>query len=251
MAILQDVLPHAPWADPALARMPGMRPVEESWIVVDEAYAPQMAERARLLREGPGDVLQARPGSEAAQAEALDAVVAALPDGFARDGDRVTRPDGVTVTLADPLPTIGALIQEDALLLERRGAEHVLVAGLLCFPASWTLSEKIGRPLGRIHAPVAAYDDALAARVQRLFDRAPPGRPMWRMNALGYADPALHQPRTEAAPKVEPAAPRYLRCERQTVLKLPRTGAILFAVHTWVLPLDRLTPEQRAGCPIG
>ncbi|MBM2576846.1 DUF3445 domain-containing protein [Jannaschia sp. Os4] len=246
--ILQTRLPVAPWADPALARMPGMRPVEGLWIVVDDAYAAQVAEKRRLLAERPEAVLAALPGSEAAQAEVLEAALDALPEGFAVEGGAVATPDGRHVPLGDPLPTLGALLQEDLLLLERRGAEHVLVAGLLCFPASWTLAEKIGRPLTRIHRPVASYDADLAGRVQRLFDRARPGRPMWRMNALGYHDPALFQPRTEAAPKVERPA-RFLRCERQTVLALP-SGSALFAVHTTVVRPEALTVAQRAGCPV-
>ena len=246
--ILQSRLPVAPWADPALARMPGMRPVEGSWIVVDDAYAAQVAEKQRLLAERPGDVVAALPGSEAAQAEALEAALAALPGGFRRDGDAVETPDGRHVALGDPLRTLAATVQEDVLVLERRGAEHVLVAGLLCFPASWTLAEKIGRPLTRIHRPVPGYAGDLAGRVQRLFDRARPGRAMWRMNALGYHDPALFQPRTEAAPKRERPA-RFLRCERQTVLALP-SGAVMFAVHTYLVRPEALTAAQRAGCPV-
>jgi hypothetical protein len=248
--VLQAALPVAPWADPALARMPGMRPVDGSWVVVDDAYAGQMAERARLLREARAEVLAARPGSEAAQAEALEAVLDGLPAGFGRAGGTMRRPDGAAVALdGPPLEVAARLIQEDLLILARGAAEHVLVAGLLCFQASWRLSEKLGRPLSAIHAPVAAYDAGLAARVQRMFDRLPPGRALWRANALGYADPALHQPRGEAAPRQAPGAPGYLRSERQTVLKLPRTGAVLFAVHTTVVPYDRLTPRQRATLP--
>ena len=44
MDILQEKLPFTPWSDPALARMPGMRPVEGDWLIVDEAYAAQMAQ---------------------------------------------------------------------------------------------------------------------------------------------------------------------------------------------------------------
>jgi hypothetical protein len=54
--------------------------------------------------------------------------------------------------------------------MERRGDEHVLTAAVLCFPASWHLADKIGRPLTTIHVPVKVYDETLARRVQRLFD---------------------------------------------------------------------------------
>ena len=34
---------------------------------------------------------------------------------------------------------------------------------------------------------------------------------------------------------------------RQDLLKLPRTGAVLFSIHTWVLPFAALTEEQSAA----
>lgn len=251
MDVTQNSLPFTPWTDPALARMPGMRPVDGPWIVVDDAYGAQMALRRELLRERRRDVLRTCPGSEAAQAELLQMVLACLPDGFELGAGTVTCPDGRAVELSgEPFDVLAALLQEDLLLLERQGDEHVLTAGLLCFPASWTLAEKIGRPLTRIHQPVQQYDSDIARRVQRLFDRVQPGQAMWRANVLGYADAVLHQPRSETAPRQAPRAARYLRSERQTVLKLPQTGAVLFAVHTWVVPFDRLTPEQRATCPV-
>lgn len=250
--ILQDALPHTPWTDPALSRLPGLRPVEGAWIVVDEVYSAQLAEKARLLAARRDDVLRALPRSAAAQAELLEVALATLPAGFVRHGDAVERPDGVVAPLdGPPLEVLSRLLQEDLLLLERDGAEHVLTAGLLCFPASWTLAEKVGHPLTRIHRPVPEYDTPLAGRVQRLFDRLPEGPGLWRANVLGYAGPALFQPRAEAGPRDRDAAPQYLRSERQTMLRLPRTGAVLFAVHTWMVPLDRLTAAQRAGCPVG
>lgn len=249
--ILQTQLPFTPWEDPALARMPGMKPVDGSWITVDDAYGAQMAERARLMSQQRGAILQAQRGSKAAQAEALEIVLEALPAAFRVQASHISCPDGRDVAIdGAPFDVLNQLVQEDILILERRGGEHVLIAGLLCFPASWTLSEKIGRPLTAIHRPVPRYDGPLARRVQSIFDRVPPGQVMWRANALGYARADLHQPKTEAAPKDQAEAARYLRCERQTVLRLPRSGAILFAVHTFVVRPEALTADQAATCPV-
>ena len=148
------------------------------------------------------------------------------------------RPDGVEVAVdrTDPLLTLSRLIQEDICILERRGEEHVLSAALLCFPAAWTLAEKLGRPLTRIHVPVPAYDDGIAARVQRLFDGVQAGRPLWRANLLRYDNSDLFQPYTEAMRrKVGAPDSPFERSERQTVFRLPRTGAVVFAIHTTVI----------------
>ena len=250
--IVQRSLPHTPWDDSALARMPGMTPVVGPWIVVDDAYAAQMAERARLMRERPDDVTAVLPEAEDALEELRDVVVADLPPGFRREGGAVRRPDGEWVALAGaPFAVLNRLLQEDLLLLLPRDGEHVLVAGLLCFPANWTLAEKIGRPLVRIHRPIPAYDAALARRVQRLFDHARPGRPMWRANVLAHRTAELFHAKPEGAPREDVARPPpFVRSERQTVLRLPRTGAVLFAVHTWIVPFAALTAEQRARCPL-
>jgi hypothetical protein len=251
--VLHRRLPSAPWMTPAQRRLPGVQPLAMSdWLEVDEAFAGQMALRDRLLDENRDLVLARTEGSGVAEAEVLETVQEHLPNGYHRGSDTVTRPDGVTVDLnADtPLATAARLVQEDLCILQRPegAAEHVLTAAALCFPASWTLSEKIGRPLGAIHGPVDSYTDDMATRVQRMFDALRPGRPIWRQNALLYAAPDLHQPRSEAAPRDDShRETSYLRSERQCLLRLPRTGAVLFSIHTYVLPVAALTPDQLAG----
>lgn len=109
---------------------------------------------------------------------------------------------------------------------------------VLCFPASWLLSEKSGRPLSAIHETVDEYDTGLARRVQRMFDGVQVGRPLWRMNQLWYADPELHQPRSDITPRAienKPEGASYYRSERQCILRLPQTQAVVFTIHTFVL----------------
>ena len=258
-AILHTRLSHAPWQSPQTARLPGTTPVAETeWLTVDEAFAPQLAERARLLARTREAVCAARPGSEAAQAELYDTVLAALdarPD-YDRTGGAMRRPDGVTVPLdaGDPLGTLGRLVQEDLCLMEKpAGAgEHVLTAAILCFPANWTLAEKLGRPLTAIHDPVPDYDSGLAARVQRLFDGLRPveagGRILMRMNALDHARPELFQTRPQAETRPQGSGRGgWLRIERQTLRRLPRTGAVVFAIHTTVLDRAALPADQQAA----
>ncbi|GHE00257.1 hypothetical protein GCM10008024_11040 [Allgaiera indica] len=253
MEILHDSLPFAPWTDPRSRRLPGIQPLPtDDWLRVDEAFAGQMAERDRLIADRPEAVHALTPTARAAAGELLDQVLAELAKfpGYHLGSEAVTRPDGVAVVLdrSAPLRTLGRLCQEDFCLLQRDeegGGEHVLTGAILCFPASWTLAEKIGRPLTAIHTPVVPYDADLARRVQRLFDAIRPGQGLWRQNALLYADAALHHPRSEAAPRERPVSEApYLRSERQCLLRLPRTGAVVFSIHTYLLRTSDLTPEQ-------
>ena len=217
--------------------LPGIRPFDMAdWLIRDDAFAAQMALRDRLLAGRREDVVQLDQAARPAAGELLETVLQhAYPDAC----DTVARPDGVTVTIDrdDPLGTAGRLIQEDLCLLEKRegAAEHVLTGAVLCFPANWTLREKFMRPLISIHVPVPEYGD-IARRVQRLFDGVQVGRPLWRFNALDYADPTLHAPELENRPRPDRTVPgRYLRSERQGILRLPETRAVVFSIHTFMV----------------
>ncbi|RYG91897.1 DUF3445 domain-containing protein [Loktanella sp. IMCC34160] len=238
--ILQSHIPQIQ-RDRAAARLPSMVPVAPGdWLQVDDAYAGQLAEKARLIAAHRDRVMACLPEARDAAAELLTVVLAeiAMRPDFAMVGHGIRRPDGVVVSPdpKDPLLTLSQLVQEDLCILQKQGDEHVLTAALLCFPASWTLAEKIGRPLTVIHVPVAPYDDGIAARVQRLFDGVQPGRPVWRANLLRYEDPTLFQPRAEAdqRPVGRPDS-AFERSERQTVLRLPGTRAVVFSIHTHVV----------------
>lgn len=250
--ILQSRLPFAVWMDPKLSRLPGIQPIEgDDWLRVDDAFAAQMAERDRLFDE-KSFLVEAMLDSARPAAEELYAVVLERlrrTDGYIVRPAEVQRPDGVTVPLdpAQPMKTLGRLVQEDLCLMEKQGDEHVLTAAALCFPASWWLPEKLGRPLLGIHIPVPSYDPDLAKRVQRLFDAIRPEQPLWRANALVYRDPTLHQPRRESDPRTDRRGGSYLRSERQCLLRLPETRAVVFSIHTYVVDIATLSPEELAG----
>jgi len=249
--ILQSHLPFAPWMDPRTHRLPGVLPVAgDDWLRVDDAFGPQMAERDRLIATVPDVVHGIFPAAHDAAAELFARVIDHLraTPGYLVADDCVTRPDGVTVPLdGPPLLTLGRLVQEDLCLMQRHADESVLTGAILCFPASWSLAEKLGRPLTGIHAPVTPYTDDIARRVQRMFDAIRVDQPLWRANALVYVDPALHQPRRESDPRTDRRGGTFLRSERQGFLRLPVSRAVVFSIHTYVVRLGDLTPDQHAA----
>lgn len=238
--ILQTKMPDGQ-LDVAAARLPAVRPVIGDWLFHDDAYSAQMALKRHLLQTQERDVYAQLPKGLSASRGFLAMALEALPDGFQVDGGQVTCPDGFQVTLEwdAPLWSVGQILQQDVCILEKRGDEHVLTGAVLCFPASWTLAQKIGKPLIAIHKPVTEYDEQIATRVQRLFDGVQAGRPVWRANALRYDDAVLFQPRPENDPRPvgKPDAP-YLRSERQTILRLPKPDAVAFVIHTTVVRAD-------------
>ena len=227
----------------AARALPGMQPVGSAdWLTVDAAYTAQLAEKVSLIKTHGERVLTCLPEAQDAAFELLDEVLTLLrarPD-FEVAGAEVRCPDGrmVEIDRTAPLHTLSRLIQEDLCILQKHSDTHHLTAALLCFPASWTLSEKIGRALPAIHGPVVEYDDGIAQRVQRLFDGVRVGQPIWRANLLKYADPTLFQPKSEADPRDQtPRTPVCERSERQTLWRLPVTDAVVFSIHTTLASL--------------
>ncbi len=242
---------------PATDRLPGTQPVSDGdWLRVEDSYAGQMAERRRLISERRGEVIASVDGAEEGVAE-LSRVVLEFLRGrgdFVVEEGLVRCPDGVVVPVdrEDPLGTLGGIAQEDLCLLRKHGEVWRLDAAVLCFPAGWMLSEKIGGDLAGIHAPVREYDSDVARRVARLFDGLRPERPIWRVNALLYDEPELHQPRSERDRRDRPTgAAAYVRSERQCLKKLPESGAVVFSIHTYVTPTVALAESDRAALAEG
>ena len=220
--------------------LPGVQPVVGDWLRCDDAYAHQMHARRELIKNKRDDVYRLHPCAHDAAHELLEHVEAQLPGlGYVRGRAGWLCPDGVHVDKSNaPLTDLGKLCQADFCLLQKDEAlsAHVLTGAVLCFPASWMLSEKFNRPLDVIHRRVDEYDRDIARRVQRLFDGVKVGRPLWRFNRLWYADAALFQPRSVSAPRdLQAGGMPFLRCERQVILRLPETQAVVFAIHTYVL----------------
>jgi hypothetical protein len=253
--VLHQHLAIAPWMDPALWRLPGVKPILlEDWLVRDEVFAAQMQLRDKLIAERPGDVHALLDQGRPAALECLDLVLGHLANdtSYTISANRLIRPDGIEVEIDRdaPLLTLGRLVQSDFCIMEEGSDGHVLNAAILCFPGSWTLAEKIGKPLFAIHTPVREYDENVGARVQRLFDAIQPGKLLMRANAIRHEDPSLYHPRRESDPvSVRRGGPdgKYIRSERQVLRRLPATGAVVFSIHTTVIPIDRLSADQQAG----
>ncbi len=245
---------YLPFMEPRTAKAPGLSPLcPEMWTVRDADYAAQMAYRAELLRERRPIVIDEVPECAAPAQDLLTELlghIATCP-GF-HVGDRhVQRPDGVAVELNphDPFGTIGNLVCEDFCLLDRPEGtdEYRLVGAVLVFPSRWSLAEKLGHPLTIIHDPVPDYDETLARRVNRVFDTLRPGRGLVRINWLVHATSELHLPLGLELKKSgwsEPSDTLFLRTERQTLVRLPRTGSVAFGIKTSVSPLASLVPSE-------
>jgi hypothetical protein len=185
--------------------------------------ARQALKQAILEREG--DSLIVRP--EAAPAIAELAALLGVPAGDLR-----------AVALA--------AFEDWLILLPQQGA-HVLVAGALAFPTDWHLPEKMGLPLAGIHAPIPRYADRLAAGVDHVFQTLAPDRLLRRANwNLLETDTLRYLPGQPAIDRfghvtaANAGDTLFLRIERQSLRRLPESGAAVFGIGIYIEPLAAL-----------
>jgi hypothetical protein len=241
-----------------------MRPLDPACWIEPDAHLPRdLAEKDDLFGSVPDRVFRSVDGSEVAQAETLHRLMAYLPRQFpethrpVRDGLHII-PTGTTVRPASsepPLRTAARLVQEDLCILQREDDGWHLTAAALCFPSSWSLAEKIGRPMAAIHDGVPDFAGQMATRVARIFDHLRPEMPVERFNWSIYGDDRLHHPETHVSPEerfppgCDLARRAHIRVERQTLTRLPETGAILFTIRIYLDPLAALA-EAKDGATL-
>lgn len=232
------------------------------WLPADADLLETLDEKTRLLDEDRDVVFQAMQGSEPAQAEALDLIVAHLlqyeGETYRRDGDAM-KVVGRSIALDGPEPpllTAGRLVADDLVILENRDGGWRVTAGYVSFPSSWSLKEKAGRTIGEVHAPVPDFESGSRndGLITRMFDRLQPGRLVERFNWSLYPDGSLHWPPERAAKAAaRPFLPQsnFVRVERQTLLRLPETGAILFTIRIHRDPLLAIAADPSLKAALG
>ena len=227
----------------------------DTWIEIDERYDSEIAERERLMRERTADVHAVLPVGEAGAAETLALLLEHLPrrfpDRFEALGPTALRrrADGLRFAVGDapPLLTAGALVQEDLCVMHRGPRGYELAAAILCFPSHWRLADKLGRPMREIHEPVPGFGEQLGDPADRFFETVRPDRPVWRANWSIARDPELHKPGPHGpVPPLDAddaGAVLWLRVERQTLRRLPRSGDVLFTIRTHLRRIDEVAAE--------
>ncbi|KAI2680770.1 hypothetical protein CBS147317_718 [Penicillium roqueforti] len=170
-------------------------------------------------------------------------------------------------TLSPTTPTIQALeiltqtVDEDFLILlpelfpeNEEQPKSVLQAYAICFPAGFNMSEKLGQRLADIHVPVPGYQEKIGRSMDRFFARIEVGRFVKRANWSITIDTGLfaafggtHAEPGKKEEAIEPGKLNVdqtcLRCERQTLHRLPVSKALVFTVHTYLYPIKQIKDE--------
>ena len=244
---------HTPYDGSAQPFTIGLKRLDlAEWIEPDERLEADLAGKETLLRDNRAAVFREEDGSRAAQGEVLALLTAHLvqrfPALYRLDGGQMRiGAGGRSVALGNdaPLLVAGRLVQEDLVLLQRGKTGWRMVAASLSFPSSWLLADKIGRDMAAIHHDVPGYAGQMGDRIARIFDHLSVDQPVWRLNwSLQGNDRLHHPPQTGDGARfpsgAELAQSVHIRVERQTLRRLPETGAILFTIRIHLDPLDAL-----------
>lgn len=228
-------LRHAPWEESGEFRI-GLRPIAaDAWFEGGEARPA--ARKDALLAAHPAEVWAETEGSRAAQAEVLALVAEALDQPIDGEG----RP---------PLLAAARTVADDLCLMEKRAEVWRLTALSLCAGSFFTAHEVIGRSLAELHGPVTGFQDRLLARVTRIFDGLREALVLERRNWSVVSAPDLFMPdpgpMRAVIPDLDPARAAeqlFVRCERQTLRRLPATGGVVFTIRVWIDPLSAIAAE--------
>jgi dimethylamine monooxygenase subunit A len=228
----------------------------EDWIEIDDQFVPYLKRKTELFETNHSEVFASLEGSEIAQREVLDRLLAHLllrfPDLYERMDDQITvRATGQTWRISEfeqPLDLAGRLVQEDLCVMQKHENRYFLTAASLCFPLRWRLLEKLGRPLVEIHQPVPEYPEKLERPIDQFFDRLRPEYPAVRLNWSIVDTPELflgYQSHSDNSEKTLDKL--WIRVERQTVRRFDHS--ILFAIRTYRYPIAILKdyPEFAKG----
>ncbi len=224
----------------------GLAPLAiENWIEFDGEAGSQLRQRAELLRTDRDQVLQYLDEAEAACLQ-LNRVlrkhlIQFLPGEVSGRVDEI-RVREAGVVLAEPqtgleaLEQLAHLAQEDFCVLSS-GDQLRLIAGLVCFPSHWRLAEKIGQTSDEIHSAVPGFQQRLSVPTNAVLEKLLPERPVWRINWTIHDSDTLHTPGPKSFPEGLDAngvlESTWLRIERQTLRRLPETGAVVFTIRTY------------------
>ncbi|WP_425513773.1 heme-dependent oxidative N-demethylase family protein [Ensifer oleiphilus] len=231
----------------------------DRWIEPDDLLQHYLDQKAQLLARSRDAVFVAEQGTQDAQRELLqilcDYLPTRYPDIYRQDGDTMTVGGRRADLLGDDALVIaGSLIQDDLAIMQRGDRGWRLGAAYIAFPSSWSLAEKFGRTMDEIHAPVPGFGDGTrnAELIARMFDNLPPGRFVERFNWAVNVDGSLHLPKSKSESLAATAIDlteesAFIRIERQTLRKLPETGAIVFTIRIYSDPLAMLRHREDAA----
>ncbi|MBL9091126.1 MAG: DUF3445 domain-containing protein [Planctomycetaceae bacterium] len=207
-------------------------------------------------RDPTGETLRERARWLAAEPEKY---LALLPAGRASldDTSALARLLGAPLATNDPaderqrLVALGSALEPDLVwLLPDAAGVHRVVGGIVCFPSSWALTEKLGLPIADVHGPVPELNAVLGRQIDTFLRKLAAGdvwtRENWSLSRSAERNQHTSRPRRALDADVT-IAEVYIRLEHQLLLRLPTSGGVLFGIRIEIVPLEELRQDRDAA----
>ncbi|KAJ5167128.1 uncharacterized protein N7482_005909 [Penicillium canariense] len=248
----------------------GLRSMKwDEWIELDNHYLKYHADKKKRLKERGEKCCRTAPEAMDGAIELLEELCTYLPERYPSMFQKT--PTGITNTVTnetfnivqrplpeDPMATAARLVQDDlALMFERPDGEYYLLAGAILLAGFWRLSDKFGMPLSEIHTSgdVPQFREKLERGMVNFFRRLKPEEPVLRNNYFIQVDdslawsPSIGSEDSETvswntAAKNKAIEHHYFRSERQSLRRLPRSGAVVFTIRTYFEPITEIVKES-------
>ncbi|KAH8905793.1 hypothetical protein BR93DRAFT_880422 [Coniochaeta sp. PMI_546] len=234
------------------------------WVELERNYHGTMAARQELLKTHPGNVMFEYPGSELACRELMEMllqfVTKRYPQYFSLERDNTILVNRLLNTTSDllttpPLKVIFDNIPEDYALMLRNENDglYYLRAAMVCSSVGWDIGQHRNEPLTQIHTHVPDFKEKMAFSMDRFFAKMPVEQPIQRCSwsledhAPLFSSPEVVPDWTRSAFAANPEELKVedlrLRCDWQTLRRLPISGAIVFNFKAVFSPFTDLREE--------
>ena len=229
-----------------------------------------LREKRARLKANSLPFYRTTPGSLPAQIELRDRVVGHLLAQHAEvfvmvDGRLVDRAEGTAHELdrpgVEPLAVISQFLEEDFILLQQVDGQDQITAASNAYSSSGRIVSSVGRSIPWAHKFVPTLNEQLGPRIDRVLGNIKVDAPVERFNWLltpissrlfpedPHAANATAVDRINAALVADPGRAGeilWIRVERQTLLRLPESGALAFSIYTYSDPLSSIARDRES-----
>ncbi|KAL2006702.1 hypothetical protein VTN00DRAFT_9370 [Thermoascus crustaceus] len=247
----------------------GLRSMKwDEWIELDNHYPRYHADKARRIRERGEKCCKTAPEAMDGAIELLEELCSYLPERYPSmfkktdvGIDNLFTGESFNIVQRplpeDPMAMSARLVQDDlALMFEKEDGQYYLLAGAILLAGFWRLEDKFGTSLSEIHTSgdVPQFREKLEKGMMNFFRRIRPEDPVLRNNYFLQVDDDLawsHSIGPEDSPEVSwntaeknrAIEHHYFRSERQSLRRLPKSGAVVFTIRTYFEPITGIVKE--------
>ncbi|CAP65706.1 uncharacterized protein PODANS_7_880 [Podospora anserina S mat+] len=240
------------------------------WIELEQNYLPTMAARQQLFAKHPDRIFFQGPGADLACRELMEMLIQFLcrryPCHFHLSNDNTLFHNLLLETVTDltstpPLKVIFQNIPEDYAIMLRNEEDglYYLRAASVCSSVGWHIAQHKDQPMKKIHTHVPDADK-MQFSLDRWFAKLPTDKPVMRASwsiedwQAMFSSPGVGAFQGENEKKWSRSAfadrpaeltvkELKLRCDAQTLRRLPVSGAVVFNFKAIFTPLEELRDE--------